>query len=287
MSKADDIRCFTEDIAQWRLDGLTWVQVAAKLGEEGIRVGTDEIRSYWPRLSEGRSPAEYLLYWQGSQRNAELEEARRRAEAAEAENNALGQQVQALLVQDRQRETLRAECDSLLEQLGQAEAQLARSRRAQSDLESLLSQSRQQERGGAEQIQRLRQQLDALTERAGVAEALAATHQRGAIEANGRVHLASAEINRLRQQVSDLERQLAEAEARAAKAVAENEVYGNIRYYMGKSEGQAQLDETNKTLNGWIRFGESLSQAHQAGNKGEIAQLLNRVVDWAVSRGKA
>lgn len=287
MSKADDIRCFAENIAQWRVDGLTWAQVAAKLAEEGISVGTDEIRSYWPRLSEGRSPAEYLLYWQSSQRNAELRESKRRAEAAEAEIGALQQQVQdwqrqmqSLLVQGRQNEVLQIECDRLRQHLRQTQAQLEESLRVQSELERLQDETRQREHAAVEQIHHLRLQIGVLTERA-------VACQRDATEANGRAQAACADIDQLRQQVSDLERQLAEAEARTAKAVGENEVYGNIRYYMGKGEGQAQLDETNKTLSGWIRFGEALSQAHQAGNKAEVAQLLDRVVTWAASRGKA
>lgn len=96
VSKADDIRCFTEDIAQWRVDGLTWARIAAKLVDQDIQVGTDEIRSYWPRLSEGRSPAEYLLYWRSSQHNAELRDARRQLEAAEAEIEELRRQLSEL-----------------------------------------------------------------------------------------------------------------------------------------------------------------------------------------------
>ncbi|HLO75475.1 MAG TPA: hypothetical protein VK196_03355 [Magnetospirillum sp.] len=263
MAKIDDIRCFAEDIAQWRVEGLTWAQIAAKLVEEDIHVGTDEIRSYWPRLSDGRSPAEYLLYWQNSRRNAELRESKRRAEAAEVEIEALRQQVQAweqqmqsLLTQEQQSETLRTECDRLREE------------------------ARQQERAATKDIEHLRHQIGELTERADA-------WQREANEANGRAQAASADAHQLRQQVSKLERQLAEAEARTAKVVAENEVYGNIRYYMGMGQGQAQLDEVNKTLNGWIRFGEALCQAHQAGNRREMAQLLDRVVAWAASRGKA
>jgi chromosome segregation ATPase len=283
LAKIDDIRCFAEDIAQWRVEGLTWAQIAAKLEDENILVSTDEIRSYWPRLAEGRNPAEYLFYWQSSQRNAELREAKRRAEVAEAETERLRQEAQAW---ERREEGLQAECDGLREQVRQVQTQLAASQGVQSDLERRLDESRQQERGLAEHVQRLRHQIDALTKWVGAAEALAVTHQRDATEANGRAQAASAEINRLRQQVSELERQLTEADARTAKAVAENEVYGNIRYYMGKSEEQAQLDEANKNLNGWIRFGESLSQAHQAGNKAEIARLLDRVAAWAASRGK-
>lgn len=244
LSKADDIRYFAENIAQWRVDGLTWAEIAAKLGEEDIRVGTDEIRSYWPRLSDGRSPAEYLLYWRGSQRDAELRESRKRAEAAEAEIEALRQQVrdwerqmQSLLHQDPQNAALRAECDGL-----------------------------------RSHIENLQQQIDELTERA-------AAWQREAMEAHARTEAEKAEVNRLQEQ-------LVEAEARTAKVVSENEVYGDIRYFMGKGEAQARLDEMDKTLNGWVRFGEALCQAYQAGNKAEITQLLDRAVAWAASRGK-
>ncbi|MGE5475361.1 MAG: hypothetical protein ACM3Q1_01800 [Bacteroidales bacterium] len=287
MAKIDNIRCFAENIAQWRVDGLTWAQVATKLAEEGIGVGTDEIRSYWPRLSEGQNPAEYLLYWQSSQRNAEAREARKRAEAAEAEIVALRQEIEQQTQSGRLQDPLQAECGQLREQLVRAQAQWAESRRARSDLDQLLDQLRRQHRDDTDKIRHLLGQIDELTERAGTAETLILALQQDIAEANARIQAANAEIHRSHQRASELERLLAEAEARTAKAVAENEVYGNIRYYMGKGEGQAQLDEMNKTLNGWIRFGESLSQAHQAGNKAEVASLLNRVVTWAASRGKA
>lgn len=263
MAKIDDIRCFAEDIAQWRVEGLTWAQIASKLGEEDIAVGTDEIRSYWPRLSEGRSPAEYLLYWRGAQRDAELRESRKRADAAEVEIEALRQQVQdwerqmqSMLVQDQQNKTLRAECSRLREE------------------------ARRRDSATAAEIEQLRRHISEITERATV-------WQKEAIEANSRAQEAFANVQSLHEQLADLQRQLVEAEARIAKVTSETEVYGDIRYFMGQSEVQAQLDEANKTLSGWVRFAESLSQEHLAGNKGEIARLLDGVVSWSTSRGKA
>ncbi|MGE4281214.1 MAG: hypothetical protein AB7G62_16620 [Magnetospirillum sp.] len=263
MAKIDDIRCFAEEIAQWRVDGLTWAQIAVKLGDEDIAVSTDEIRSYWPRLSEGRSPAEYLFYWRGSQRDAELRVCKMRADTAEVEIEALRQQVQdwerqmqSMLVQDQQNETLRAAYSRLQEE--------ARHRNCATTAE----------------IEQLRRHISEITERAAV-------WQKEAIEANSRAQEARANVQSLHEQLTDLQRQLVEAEARIAKVTSDTEVYGNIRYFMGQSEVQAQLDEANKALSGWVRFAESLSQAHQAGNKGEIARLLDGVVSWSMSRGKA
>jgi predicted RNase H-like nuclease (RuvC/YqgF family) len=262
VAKIDDIRCFAEDIAQWRIDGLTWAQIAVKLGEEDICVGTDEIRSYWPRLSEGRSPAEYLLYWRGSQRDAELRVCKMRADAAEVEIEALRQQVQdwerqmqSMLTQDQQSETLRAECDRLREE------------------------AHHRDSANTAEIEHLRRQITDMTERA-------AAWQREATEANARAHEARLNVQSLHQKIADLQRQLVEEEARIAKIASETEVYGNIRYFEGKGEVLTQLDEAKKSLDGWVRFGESLFQAHRAGNKIEISRLLDRVASWAASQGK-
>jgi hypothetical protein len=85
---------------------------------------------------------------------------------------------------------------------------------------------------------------------------------------------------------ADLQRQLVDEEARIAKVASETEVYGNIRYFEGKGEVLTQLDEAKKSLDGWVRFGESLFQAHRAGNKIEISRLLDRVASWACVTGK-
>ena len=262
MTKIDDIRCFAEDIAQWRVEGLTWAQIANKLGEEDILVGTDEIRSYWPRLSEGRSPAEYLLYWRGSQRDAELRVCKMRADAAEVEIEALRQQVQdwerqmqSMLIQDQQSEALRAEWDRLREE------------------------AHHRDIATAAEIEQLRRHISELTERAAV-------WQKEAIEANSRAQEAHANIQSQHQQIADLQRQLVDEQTHTAKVASETEAYGNIRYFEGKGEVLAQLDEAKKSLDGWARFGESLFQAYRAGNKVEISRLLDRVANWAASQGK-
>ncbi|OJX68437.1 MAG: hypothetical protein BGO92_18575 [Magnetospirillum sp. 64-120] len=263
LSKINDIRCFADDIAQWRVDGLTWAQIAVKLGEEDILAGTDEIRSYWPRLSEGRTPEEYLFYWRVSQRDEELREWRRRAEGAEAEIETLHQQAQdwelqkqSLLELQQQHQIQQAECNRLRE-----EAHL-RDRAAVADAE------------------RFRQQIRDITKQAN-------TWQQKATEANSRDQEARANIHSLNQKIVDLQRQLVEEKARADKATSETQAYGEVRYFMGKSELQKQLDKANEGLSGWNDFGVSLLRAHRAGNKAEIAQLLGRLEIWAQSRGKA
>ncbi|MBI3446465.1 MAG: hypothetical protein HY055_14180 [Magnetospirillum sp.] len=61
MKKADELRARVEAIALMRLEGKTWQKVADALCAAGVMVSTDEIRACWPRLSEGRSPAECVL----------------------------------------------------------------------------------------------------------------------------------------------------------------------------------------------------------------------------------
>lgn len=260
LSKINDIRCFAEDIAQWRVDGLTWAQIAVKLGEEDIQVGTDEIRSYWPRLSEGRSPEEYLFYWRVSQRDAELRESKKRAEAAEAEIKGLRQQAQDWELQKQSllelHQTLQTECNRLREE------------------------AHQRDSAAAADAERFHQQIRDISEYANA-------WQRETSAANNRDHQARAYIHSLNQKIVDLQRQLVEEKARTDKVTSETQAYGEIRYFMGKSELQEQLDKANEGLSGWSDFGASLFRAHRAGNKAEIAQLLGRLEIWAQSRGKA
>jgi len=262
LSKINDIRCFADDIAQWRVDGLTWAQIAVKLGEEDILVGTDEIRSYWPRLSEGRSPEEYLFYWRVSQRDAELRESKKRAEAAEAEIETLRQQAQdwelqrpSLLELQQQHQIQQAECNRLREE------------------------AHQRDRAAVADAERFRQQIRDITKQAN-------TWQQEATEANNREYEARAKAHSLNQQIADLQRQLVEEKARTDKVTSEAQAYGEVRYFMGKSELQKQLDKANEGLSGWSDFGASLFRAHKAGNKAEVTQLLGRLEIWAQSRGK-
>lgn len=262
LSKINEIRCFADDIAQWRVDGLTWAQIAVKLGEEDIQVGTDEIRSYWPRLSEGRSPEEYQFYWRVSQRDAELRESRKRAEAAEAEIETLRQQAQdwelqrpSLLELQQQHQIQQAECNRLREE------------------------AHQRDRAAVADAERFSQQIRDITKQAN-------TWQQKATEANSRDQEARAHIHSLNQQIVDLQRQLVEEKTRADKATSEAQAYGEVRYFMGKSELQEQLDKANAGLSGWSDFGASLFRAHKTGNKAEVTQLLGRLEIWAQSRGK-
>lgn len=245
------------------MEGLTWAQIANKLGEEDIRVGTDEIRSYWPRLSEGRSPAEYLLYWRGSQRDAELRVCKMRADAAEVEIEALRQQVQdwerqmqSMLVQDQQSEALLAECDRRREEV------------------------RHRDIATAAEIEQLRRHISELTARAAV-------WQKEAIEANRRAQEAHANIQSQHQQIADLQRQLVDEQTHTAKVASETEAYGNIRYFEGKGEVLAQLRTPAASWSGPGKAFKGLDAARPGGSHWTPAISLAPSSGWTSPSGSA
>ncbi len=96
MRKADKLRGLVDQIAGWRLDGRPWPQIARDLGKLGVAVSADEVRSYWPRLSRGRTPSEVLQSAQATVTATVIEDLRRELDSVSAQAAAAQAEVDTL-----------------------------------------------------------------------------------------------------------------------------------------------------------------------------------------------
>jgi chromosome segregation ATPase len=199
MSKMADLRRRLPEIAEHRLRGATWPDIAKILAEAGLRITADELRPYWARLAGERHPAEILL----EIAEARVEEAERQAAASRQMSSLHLRSLAAAAGTVREVNKLRAQVDALTKR--------------NEELEAIEPVEHDAERA-ADEAKGLRQEMNTLLSRNAELEALVAKTRQAEWRAAEKVAEIAEEAERLRRQVNDLQERSLELEAARTSA---------------------------------------------------------------------
>jgi chromosome segregation ATPase len=235
MSKMADLHRRLPEIAEHRLRGATWPDIAKILVEAGLTVTADELRPYWSRLAGERHPAEILL----EAAEARAEEAERQAAASREFSNVQLRSLAAIAGTVSEVKKLRVRVDALTKRNEELEAiervtegalnaakeakilrqEVKELQGRNAELEAVVAQTAQAEERAAEKIaeiaeeaERLRRQMSDFQERSTGLEAARKSAEEAGLWAESRASTFEALSDLLYEQRNELEARKAELE---------------------------------------------------------------------------
>ena len=265
MKKSDLIRSLLPEIAAWRVDGKTWREVAAELASRGISVTPDEIRAYWPRISDRRTAEEILLV-ERRERVAESETemaAMKSALANSAETvRRLRDEIAAL---SRSRDAAEARATAAESAVTGLEAKLAETADGARNwkLQAILFEKRAYEFAGTRA---------SASEQHRMAQALRTELK----ETNGRLADAETSLDVTKTMLLRAERRATAAAGEMARLTSQWMTFGSLRFRVRPKV--ARLEFQASGLRQWLC---EVVEVYRTGNSRSLHSMMKEISEWA------